>query len=131
MLDVGCGTGIATEHFNAPFRIGIDPSIELLKIAARKSDKAHYIQACGEALPFRDDAFDFVVSLTAIHNFDDPLTGIDEMKRVCRPGGRAAITVLKKSRRFEEIRAWILEGLEDVVEEDEERDRVFVGLCHH
>lgn len=125
LLDVGCGTGIAASHFNSPMRVGIDPSRKLLELASDKG--VWYLQACAESLPFKDGAFDFVVSLTAVHNFEDAGLGLSEMVRVCKPGGTVAVSLLKKASRFEGIREEILARLDGVVEGDEERDVVFVG----
>jgi ubiquinone/menaquinone biosynthesis C-methylase UbiE len=40
-----------------------------------------------EALPFRDHAFDNVLSFGAFNYFNDPLKSLKEMARVVRPGG--------------------------------------------
>ncbi len=42
-------------------------------------------------LPFRDASFDGVCCFAALHLFADPFGGLDEMKRVLRPGGRIAL----------------------------------------
>ena len=44
-----------------------------------------------EALPFRDAAFDRVTCRIAPHHFPDLRTGLSEMVRVTRPGGRIGI----------------------------------------
>jgi SAM-dependent methyltransferase len=41
----------------------------------------------GQALPFRDDAFDLVYSSNVAEHVPDPWRMGDEMVRVCRPGG--------------------------------------------
>ncbi len=42
-------------------------------------------------LPFRDGAFDAVCCFAALHLFEEPLTALDEMRRVLGPGGRIAL----------------------------------------
>jgi SAM-dependent methyltransferase len=42
-------------------------------------------------LPFRDATFDAVCCFAALHLFADPFAGMDQMRRVLRPGGRIAL----------------------------------------
>ena len=94
MLDLGCGTGIAMDFFDVD-SIGIDPCLELLKLGRGKR-----VCCKGECLPFKDDSFNSVICLTAIHHMNVGLV-IKEVKRVCK--GEVCFTVLKKSQRCEEI----------------------------
>ena len=102
LLDVGCGTGLSSD-FKCKV-VGIDPSIELLKIAKHnyKGDKSKsFIKAFAEKLPFEDKSFDIVISMTAIHNFSNIEKGIKEKKRV---GKKVfVISVLKKSKKLPKI----------------------------
>jgi ubiquinone/menaquinone biosynthesis C-methylase UbiE len=43
------------------------------------------------AMPFDDDQFDLIICQAAFKNFSQPLTALNEMHRVLRPGGRAII----------------------------------------
>jgi len=94
MLDLGCGTGIAMEFFDVD-SAGIDPSLELLKLG-----KGKRVCGYGEELPFKDDSFNSVICLTAVHHMDVDLV-IREVKRVCK--GDVCFTVLKKSQKCKEI----------------------------
>ncbi len=93
ILDVGAGTGIVSKHFSNV--TSTDPSEQMLKQA-----KGETVVTGAEHLPFEDHSFDTVVSLTALHhcNIDQ---AIKEMKRVGKDN--FAFTILKKSKRFEEI----------------------------
>ena len=97
LLDVGCGTGIFAEEFNC-IKIGINPSIEMLK----QGKNAFYIQAYAENLPFKDNSFDVVISVTAIHNFKNIKRGLEEIKRVSRKN--VVLSILKKSAKINEIK---------------------------
>jgi len=115
LLDVGCGTGIFAEEFNC-IKIGIDPSIEMLK----QGKNAFYIQACAENLPFKDNSFDFVISVTAVHNFKDIRKGLEEIKRISRKN--IALSILKKSSKINEIKNHIKElfKITKIIEEDKD-----------
>ena len=94
MLDVGCGTGLAAEVFDCELT-GVEPSREMASMCSFK-----VINTGAEQLPFKDKEFDIVISVTAIHNFDDIEKGLKEMKRV---GKQFAFSILKKSKRFKDI----------------------------
>jgi len=115
LLDVGCGTGIFADEFNC-IKIGIDPSIEMLN----QGKNAFYIQAYAENLPFKDDSFDNVISVTAIHNFKNIRKGLEEIKRVSRKN--IALSILKKSSKINEIKNHIKElfKITKIIEEDKD-----------
>lgn len=122
ILDVGCGTGISSD-FDC-FVVGIDPSIELLR--QNKSDKKFL--GCAETLPFKDGSFDYVVSVTSIHNFKNIKSSIEEIKRVCRE--KAVLSILKKSKKFDTIKRVIKGSF--IVEKmiDEGKDIIFFCKNH-
>ncbi len=94
LLDVGCGTGFYLNLFKCNVT-GVDPSEELLKQCKHKTVKAN-----AEELPFKDDEFDWVISITAIHNFKNIDKALDEIKRV---GKHFVFSILKKSKKFDHI----------------------------
>lgn len=82
VLDVGCGTGLDFEHL--PGRIvGVDLSRGMLQRAA---GRAMLVQADAARLPFRDGAFDGVLSTYLVSTLDRWREAFDEMLRVARPG---------------------------------------------
>jgi len=86
VLDLGCGTGR-----NLPLlprgTVGLDPALDPLRRARRRAPAARLVQARAEALPFRDAAFDIVVTGLVFCSVDDPAAGLGEVSRVLRPGG--------------------------------------------
>ena len=117
LLDVGCGTAHALSIFPCE-KFGIDPSSELLKQA-----KIPAVQGSAEQLPFPASSFDLVLSLTAIHNFDDFEKALNEMLRVSKRD--IVVSVLKKSSKFKEIEITILKILPVVKRFEEAHDVIF------
>ena len=123
LLDVGCGTGISTEPWDCE-RVGIDPSSKLIEIGRKLRPDINFHVGCAEELPFPEDYFDVVISLTAIQNFDDLQKGLDEIKRI---GKRIfVLSFLKGVKNRDEITRAI-EGTFDVKSVlEEEKDLFFV-----
>jgi ubiquinone/menaquinone biosynthesis C-methylase UbiE len=95
LLDVGCGNAKYLSIFPCR-KMGIDPAHELSKLA-----DITVVHGVAEKLPFSENEFDIVISLTAVHNFDDFGAGLQEMLRVSRRD--IVVSLLKKSPRFSEI----------------------------
>ena len=124
MLDVGCGTGISTYFFEETCYVkGIDPCKELIT-----QGKGDLIQASAENIPFSENDFDIVISVTAIHNFQDIDRGIKEIKRVLKPGGQIAFSILKRSPKFNKIKKIIKEYFPEVKTLEEEKDIIFYRI---
>jgi len=121
LLDVGCGTGLTTEQWNCK-RYGIDPAKKLLE-KARKKEEIEYRLAPAENIPYKDNFFDIVISITAIQNFQDIEKGLKEIKRVGK--NRFVLTFLKKSPKKEFIEKKINElfNVKEIIEE--EKDLIF------
>jgi len=117
VLDVGCGTGLSS--ILGGVITGIDPSAELLKQAKCKT-----VCASAEEIPFKDNSFDIVVSVTAIQNFTDIKKGLEEIKRVGKD--KFALSFLKKSEKREKILVLLnnVFGQGEVFEED--KDLIFI-----
>ena len=118
LLDVGCGTGLTTEPW-ACRRYGVDPAPKLLE-RARQKDRIEYKLAPAENIPYPDDFFDVVISITAIQNFEDIEKGLMEIKRVGK--GRFVLSFLKKSSKRDIIDKLIRKifDVEEVVEEEKD-----------
>lgn len=123
LLDVGCGTGLTTQPWKC-ISYGIDPSKKLLEKARRKDKRITYKQAPAEKIPFEDNFFDIVISVTAIQNFSNIKNGLKEIKRVGK--SKFILTFLKKSPKKEKIDTLIRKhfNIKKVIEED--KDLIYI-----
>ena len=88
-LDLGCGTGRNLPLYPPGVRVvGLEPCWATLQRARRRAPRVPIVQASAEALPFRDGAFDTVVSGLVFCSVPDPRRGLAEVKRVLTPDGR-------------------------------------------
>lgn len=93
ILDVGCGTG-ANLKMLAEFGTaqGVDLSDQALDFCHQRGlDGAKF--GAAEDLPFGPETFDLVTALDVLEHLDDDSTGLNEIYRVLRPGGRALLFV--------------------------------------
>lgn len=97
LLDIGTGTGrmIALLGANAQQALGIDRSVEMLRVArenlAPTDIPAEFRQGDMYALPLPDDSADTVVLHQVLHYAQQPPGAIAEAARVLAPGGRLLI----------------------------------------
>ena len=98
VLDVASGTGNvlrgAVKEVGPTGRvIGVDPNPGMLR-ENRKFNDGPLVRGVGQALPLKDDQFDFVTMGIALRHVSDLKATFSEYARVLKPGGRV----------------WILEG---------------------
>lgn len=96
VLDVGCGPGALTAHLSsvtAARVAAVDPSASFVDAVRQRCPEADVHLAAAEALPFPDDVFDAALAELVVHFMSDPVVGLREMARVCKPGGRVAACV--------------------------------------
>ena len=97
LLDAGAGTGLIGEWL----AITGYPQVEALDISQGMLDKAgakgvytalHRL-AMGETLPFADGAYAGIISAGVFTSGHVGVEGLDELIRICRPGGVIVLTV--------------------------------------
>lgn len=94
-LDLGIGTGLFTQILRERgFRvIGVDISEEMLKIARKRGFEV-IKHDFNDPLPFENDSFDFVFSMTSIEFLKDPKPLFNETKRVLKKDGKFLLITL-------------------------------------
>jgi ubiquinone/menaquinone biosynthesis C-methylase UbiE len=100
VLDVATGTGEAAAMAiqivgDTGFVVGADISFEMVTSAHVRLDAPLYmpVNSDGQALSFKDGAFDAVVCQLGLQFFPDPAAGLSEFRRVVRAGGMVAVCV--------------------------------------
>lgn len=101
VLEIACGTGIATAHLRRV--LPDEASIVATDLNAAMLDEARerrgglqrvvYEEADAQALRFADGSFDAVACQFGLMFFPDKARALSEMARVLRPGGRLVLNV--------------------------------------
>jgi SAM-dependent methyltransferase len=97
-LDVACGTGRALPWLRAAVGttgtvVGLDVTVEMLREAIRHDRQAvaGLLLADAARLPLASQSIDAVFAAGLLPHLPDPVAGLRELARVCRPGGRLAL----------------------------------------
>jgi ubiquinone/menaquinone biosynthesis C-methylase UbiE len=91
-IEIGVGTGRFASAFG--IRMGIDPSLNMLKLAHKR--KIQCIQGVAESLPFFKESFNLVLLVTTICFISNIKKGINEIYRILNPGGQLVIGFIDK-----------------------------------
>ena len=98
VLDVACGPGLVAFEFARKVKHvqGIDLTPEMIRQAnlgqeERGLKNMAWMVGNVEALPFADDSFSLVITRYSFHHLQSPSSVLQEMVRVCRPGGRILV----------------------------------------
>ncbi len=94
---VGLEVGVGTGRFAKPLGVqyGIDPSLQMLKIAKSLGIKA--VKAVGEHIPFKNKTFDYCLMVTTICFLEDPKKALKEIYRVLKENGKVLIGFIDKN----------------------------------
>ena len=98
ILDVGCGTGVFTRDIlsRGPRVIGLDISRPMLLRANQKAKGYSFQAVAGDmiSLPFAQECFDRVFSMTALEFIEDGQAAVRELFRVTKKRGTIVVTTL-------------------------------------
>ncbi len=94
VLEVGVGSGLNLPLYGPAVTrvVGLDPSLDLLRLASKRAADAivpvSLLRASAENLPVADAVFDTIVMTWTLCSIPNPMAALTEMRRVLRPGGR-------------------------------------------
>jgi SAM-dependent methyltransferase len=97
VVDIGCSSGVLLSDLMREFPravlLGVDVVPSGLRIAHERVPKVPLLRASALDLPLDDASVDAIASLNVLEHLADDLGALAEMRRVLRPGGRAAVVV--------------------------------------
>ena len=96
VLEVGVGTGKNLPFYPADCGVtGIDFSLGMLEKARARAENLHLEitlqEMDAQQMTFPDATFDTVVATCVFCSVPDPVKGLKEIKRVCKPGGQVIL----------------------------------------
>ncbi len=93
ILEAGCGTGRWIKSFdqNNLNVFGIDYSLEMLGIPKQENCDLNIVNANALEVPFKDNFFDLIFCVNALHHFSDKKKFVEESKRTLANKGMLAV----------------------------------------
>lgn len=116
VLEVGVGAG--TDHLQFARAGALLSGVDLTDAAVEMVSKRLALEGLtsdlrrsdAEALPFESASFDYVYSWGVLHHTPDTGKALEEVYRVCRPGGRVCV-MLYHRRSLLALQVWLRYGL--------------------
>ena len=91
-LDVGCGTGRWVRRYEELefSAVGVDATIDMLRIARARNTRSPLTTGLAQSLPFSNATFDGLSDITVVQHipYEFQSRALREMVRVIKPGGR-------------------------------------------
>ncbi len=91
-LEIGVGTGRFASSLSV--RFGLDPSFPMLKLARQRN--VQVVQGFGEELPFKNEAFHFILVVYTIELVNDPIHFLREATRTLKTKGALVLGILDR-----------------------------------
>lgn len=117
VLEVGVGTGNNFPYYPPGCEVtAIDFSPGMLARARKKLHLARapikLLEMDAQAMDFPDNTFDTVVATCVFCSVPDPVKGLAEVKRVCKPDGK--IILLEHVRSESPVIGWLMDVLNPI-----------------
>jgi ubiquinone/menaquinone biosynthesis C-methylase UbiE len=118
VLEVGVGTGKNIEYYPDDINItAIDFSERMLDKAREKANKYNkkvsLLQMDAQDMKFPDNTFDTIFTTCVYCSVPDPIKGLKEMRRACKPNGK--IIMIEHVRSEKKVLGLIMDILNPIV----------------
>ncbi|MCJ7813331.1 class I SAM-dependent methyltransferase [bacterium] len=121
VLDVGAGTGRLTLHIMnlvgpRGLAVASDIADQMLSVAQLSMNNKNTVFICSDIcfLSLKNNCFDKVICFSIFPHIMDPLSALDEIYRILRPGGKMLILHTQGSRQLNAFHA----SLDGIVHSD-------------
>lgn len=85
IVDIGCGSGVFAMHLSKNnFVVALDINRKPLEII---NDIVAVVNADAHSMPFKPESFDIVLSLSLMEHLKDPISHVEELRRIIKCGG--------------------------------------------
>lgn len=116
ILDIGCAKGFMVRDFISLMPDATVKGIDVSEYAIENADplaRSHVSVADARELPFEDDSFDLVISITTIHNLPiaDVRRALQEVMRVSRKDAFVTLDAWRSEGERENLMKWNLTAL--------------------
>ncbi|RXZ02176.1 SAM-dependent methyltransferase [Fictibacillus sp. S7] len=96
VLEIGSGTGFNFPLYEVASQVdAIEPDSNMRKTSLKRIEASKILirtySEKAETLPFEDNTFDTVVGTLVFCTIPDPERALNEVKRVCKPGGKVLL----------------------------------------
>lgn len=102
ILDIGCGQGYITARIKDKYKdctvSGVDLSISAIKKAHLMFNEIQFLVADANSLPYKDASFDILIFNNIWEHVADPVSMINNAKRVLKIGGHIVISTPSRFR---------------------------------
>ncbi|HIG97651.1 MAG TPA: class I SAM-dependent methyltransferase [Candidatus Aenigmarchaeota archaeon] len=105
VLDIGCGFGYFEKSFKGKF-VGLDNDLTMLRGNVAIFPR---VFGDGDRLPFKDEAFDTVISIDTMH-----LLKNNDFFRVLKPGGTVLLSVFFNNDNYLDRRDMLLKKVKNM-----------------
>jgi ubiquinone/menaquinone biosynthesis C-methylase UbiE len=123
LLDLGCGDGILNKFIQKKAHlISLDISYELLKLNTNKTK----IFATANNMPFKNNTFDAIITLTALQDMPKPQKTIEEIKNKLKPNGILITSFLKIATYYNLITQELEKNFKTIKIIEEEKDIIYI-----
>jgi len=105
LLDLGCGRGWLTKKFSETgvFAIGVDKSLQPIRLAKRGADGCEFLASEARYLPFKDSVFKTIVINDVLEHvpYSDAIRLMTEAVRTMSKDGKIYLSVMNRWQIFE------------------------------